>query len=555
MASDVLEWKPTPPQAKFASLPWTIKEAFFGGGVGGGKSDLLLMLPLLLKTSEGKQLYQYPDFKQLFTRRTHAELKKEIVSRSRKYYLPFGATYNGSDMVWTFPRPDQIGSGGRMGNQGAQVQLGHIEHEKDVHKYDGAEYNIFSPDELTHLLEYMYLYIGFTRVRGSNPVLPKIIRGAGMPGGVGHTFVYKRFVKPRESGNVIIIDKKSGLKRFYVHSTFRDNPYLDPEYKNSLEALPEAEKRAKLGDWNAYEGQVFEEFREFHYPGEPENAIHVIEPFEIPSYWPKIVIGDWGYAAMTWIGFGAISPTGRVYLYRELTFRKTKIADWAPIVKHYVDEEEPELIKFCQSAKQDRGQEHTIQEQISTALGRPIELSGNRPGSRISGKMLIHEYLRWKPKPIIPDTEKPIYNEEFAQSLFRLKGEEAYKAYMDRFKEAEEETNLPKLQIFKTANPRHEVPLVVDAIKACVYDKTNVEDIAEFDGDDPVDGLRYFCDTVSSFVHLAVDRMKKAQQQKEIEDLFKATGDWTGFYRNMRHIESERTGIQPVSRYGRKGRR
>lgn len=547
--SDVLEWKPTPPQAKFASLPWTIKEAFFGGGVGGGKSDLLLMLPLLLKTTEGKMLYQYPDFKQLFTRRTHAELKKEIVSRSRKYYLPFGATYNGSDMIWTFPRPDQIGSGGRMGNQGAQIQLGHIEHEKDVHKYDGAEYNIFSPDELTHLIEYMYLYIGFTRVRGSNPVLPKIIRGAGMPGGIGHTFVYKRFVKPAEKGNVIIRDKKSGLKRFYVHSTFRDNPYLDPEYKDSLEALPEAEKRAKLGDWNAYEGQVFEEFREFHYPNEPENAIHVIDEFEIPSYWPRIVIGDWGFAAMTWIGFGAISPTGRVYLYRELVFKRTKIEDWAPEVKHYIDEENPELIQFCQSAKQDRGQEHTIQEQISRALGRPIALSGNSPGSRISGKMMIHEYLRWKPKPIIPESEKPVYNEEFAQSLFRIKGEEAYKAYLDRFKAPEEETNLPKLQIFKSCR------VVIDAIKACVYDKTNVEDIAEFDGDDPVDGLRYFVRAASSFVHLSVDRMKKIQQQQEIERLLQNTGDWTAFYRQMRHMESETSEIGAVSRYGRKGRR
>ena len=72
-----------------------------------------------------------------------------------------------------------------------------------------------------------------------------------------------------------------------------DNPHMSKRYRMSLEALPEAEKRAKLyGDWDAYEGSVFDELRDRSYPDEPGNALHVIEPFDIPAWWPKMVIGQ-----------------------------------------------------------------------------------------------------------------------------------------------------------------------------------------------------------------------------------------------------------------------
>ncbi len=124
MAFESGEWKPTKQQAEFAALPWSIREAFFGGAAGGGKSDLLLILPILL------QLHKNPGFKQLFTRRTFSELKKEIVPRSRTLYRKFGAQWNGSDMAWTFPREDQFGSGRKP--EGAMIFMGHCEHEADV---------------------------------------------------------------------------------------------------------------------------------------------------------------------------------------------------------------------------------------------------------------------------------------------------------------------------------------------------------------------------------------------------------------------------------------
>src|SRR3990172_8062141 len=152
------------------------------------------------------------------------------------------------------------------------------------------EINLYTPDELTSFTEYIYLYIGFTRVRTSDPTLPAIIRCAGMPGGPGHNFFKRRFVTPYPAGGKVIIGK-GGNKRIYIHATLADNPHIDPAYKQSLEALPDAEKKAKLyGDWDSYLGLVFDEFRDKQYPDEPSHALHVIAPFDIPSWWPRLVI-------------------------------------------------------------------------------------------------------------------------------------------------------------------------------------------------------------------------------------------------------------------------
>ena len=409
MSFDKGLWKPNRKQALFLALPTTIKEGFYGGGAGSGKSDVLLVYGLIHRWHEN------PVFKQVFMRRTYPDLKKEIVGRTREIYPKFGATFNKTDMVWTFPRPDQLGSG-LVGNAGAQIFLGHCEEEKNVHNYDSMEISLFTPDELTNSTEYIYLYIAFERNRApKDSGLPSITRGAGMPGGIGHTFVKKRFVDPHPDGGMIIVGR-GGNKRIYIHATLEDNKdNIDPTYSQSLDGRPEAERKAKkFGDWSAYQGLVFDEFRHMKFPDEPDNAIHVVSPFDIPEWWPRLVIGDWGFAAMCYIGFYAISPKKRLYLYRELYWHKTKIEVWGPVVKDFINRENPKSVKFCQSAKQDRGTEHTVQQQIEDALGVSIELSTNSAGSRVATKMLLHEYLRWTPKPVVPPNEMPMYSEEYA---------------------------------------------------------------------------------------------------------------------------------------------
>ena len=192
-----VKWEPNPKQEAFLELPFEIKEALYGGGAGSGKTDVLLMYGIC------HGLHRNPLFKQVYMRRTRPDMKKEVVMRTRELYAPFGATYNGTDMIWTFPRPDQYGSG--MPNSGAQIFLAHCEEEKDVHNFDSMEISLFTPDELTNCTDYIYLYIGFERNRApKGSGLPAIIRAAGMPGGVGHTFVKKRFIDPYPKGGQIV---------------------------------------------------------------------------------------------------------------------------------------------------------------------------------------------------------------------------------------------------------------------------------------------------------------------------------------------------------------
>jgi hypothetical protein len=558
MAFDKNIWKPNPKQEIFLSLPTTIFEGFYGGGNSSGKSDVLLVYGLIHRWHENSR------FKQVFMRRTYPEMKNEIVPRSREIYPRFGATFNKTDMVWTFPRLDQFGGTG-MSNQGAMIFLAHCETEDDVHKYDSMEINLYTPDELTSFTEYIYLYIGFTRVRTSDSTLPAIIRAAGMPGNIGHTFVKKRYVSPCPEGGKIIVGK-GGVKRFYVHSTVADNAHADPNYAARLDGIKnEAERKArKYGDWDAYQGQVFDEFRDRLYPDEPENALHVIPPFDIPTWWPKLVIGDWGFAAMTYIGFYAISPNKRLYLYRELYWLKTKIEIWAPVVKGFIDKENPREVKFCRSVSQERGQEHTIQQQIEAALERPIELSFNSPGSRIAGKMLVHEYLRWEKKPQIPASDIPVYSEEYAMWLLRNKGLEEYKGYLSVFDPPEEETNIPKLQIFKCEESDHEghpncCPVMIDAIRACSYDKKAkegkpAEDVAEFEGDDAYDDLRYAVDSAERYFETAKKEFEIIQKQEKIAQALMNTQDFTAYYRNMRQVESTSKPMQVVRRFNHRRR-
>lgn len=521
------QWKPTIKQTAFLSLPYSILEAFYAGAVGAGKSDVLLLYPII------HRLHENPNFKGLFLRRTFPELKNEIIPRSRAFFRTLGAIYNKQDKVWTFP-------------SGALFFFGHCEDEDDVHHYDSMQPNYVAFDELTSFTKWQYLYITLQRVRtkvGSG--LPAIVRAASNPGNIGHNWVRKRFIDPYPEGQRLITNK-AGITRIFIPATIDDNPHIDPAYRKSLESLPEAEKQAKLyGRWDAYEGSVFDEFRDKQYPDEPENALHVISPFEIPAYWPRIYSIDWGYAApaITYKISGAISPDSRLFCYGEQAFEKKKIAEWGPYVKERIALENPRVIKLCKSGGQDRGQYHTVQGEIENELGMPVQLTNNAPGSRIAGKMLLHEYFRWKTR-YIPTRSPSELDYGKAEWLLRNRGVKEYQSYLDSFKPSLPENNLPKIQIFNNC------PLLINAIKSCVYDKTHTQDVAEFPGDDPYDALRYLADEAERYFTESLREHEQVQRTASLEKELALTGDMNAFYMNARKLEQKSVPIA-LRRYHR----
>src|SRR5437899_719556 len=354
-------WKPTNAQSEFISLPDSVFEALFGGSVGGGKSECLLLLPIV------RQFYKHPSFKGLILRRTYPELEREIIRRSFDYYPQTGATYNTQARSWNWPWR-------------AHMDFGHSEYEDDIRKYDTSQYNYIGFDELTSFSEFQYLYLSSSRCRSSSIDLPAIVRSAATPGGVGHGFVRKRFIEPNKDGRQIIFDKITKQKRIFIPARLQDNPHLmetDPHYLERLELLPDAEKAAKLGDWFKFEGMVFEEFRDKRFPDEPENALHVIPPFKIPEWWPKILAIDWGFAAQTYVIWGAVSPDGRCYTYREYGEKKKKISEWVSDVKELSIGENIVDRVIDPSARQSRGEEKTIFQQVYEELGENLRVADN----------------------------------------------------------------------------------------------------------------------------------------------------------------------------------
>jgi hypothetical protein len=143
--------------------------------------------------------------------------------------------------------------------------------------------------------------------------------------------------------------------------------------------------------------------------------------------------------------------------------------------------------------------------------------------------------------------------------LLRNKGLEDYKSYLKLFDPPEPETNIPKLQIFKCDEAMHEghpncCPVVIDAIRACSYDKPKdnkpAEDVATFEGDDPYDDLRYACDSAERYFVEAAREFEKIQKQEILTEVLQGNRDWTAYYRNMRAVETKPR-MQVVSRFHR----
>lgn len=540
------EWKPTKKQEQFISCPFEVFEALYGGAAGSGKSEILILLPIIYK------FHDHPLFKGLIMRRTFPELEAEIIKRSVEWYPSTGAVYNESKREWRWPR-------------GASIKFGHAEKEQDVRKYDSAQYNYFAPDESTSFTEFQYRFISFSRVRSRSADLPAIVRAATNPGNIGHVYFRDRFVAPFKEGGRIIKDSKTGLLRLFIQATIRDNPHLleaNPQYVQMLENLPEAEKRAKLlGDWYTFTGQVFNEFRVDPLPGEPEIAKHVIESFEIPSWWPRIVGIDWGYEAMTWIGWGAVSPKGQVFIYREYAEKGKKTIDWiADFINATCEKQEErdaiQTIRICHSAAQNRGEPLNILSQVRAAVLEAGMKASVGLGSRgrINKKLNLHEYLRWKPKIDVLAKYGQPFDADLAERIFRMHGTAKYEQYLAMYKESKAEDNLPKLQIFNSCQE------VIKAIPACVYEDRAVngkvsEDVKEFDGDDPYDGVCILLDAVKDYIVEHAVELEKLKKEDDARIQLYNSGDQTAFYRRMEILEKRNTqgfGVRRASRFRRR---
>lgn len=274
-------------------------EVLFGGAAGGGKSYGQLVDALLYAL-------KYSGSRQLILRKTFPELEHSLIFTSLGFYPKGVCKYLSTVRKWMFVN-------------GSVIEFGYCATKTDVLRYQGAEYDVIRFDELTHFTEEQYTYL-ISRIRGVNPY-PKMVKSSTNPGGIGHSWVKRRFIDGFEP-NVVHIDKETGMKRLFIPSFVTDNVFLmeaDKGYVKRLEQLPLNERKALLqGEWDIFDGQVFTEWRNSPLGAKTRRWSHVILPFDIPKEWRRFRAFDFGYSKPFAVAWFAVDNDGRAYNYREL---------------------------------------------------------------------------------------------------------------------------------------------------------------------------------------------------------------------------------------------
>lgn len=185
---------------------------------------------------------------------------------------------------------------------GSSIVLGGFNNESEIDKYLGIEYDGLGLEEATQISKKKYdMLMGSIRTSKPGWRVRKYL--TTNPGGIGHAWFKQKFVVPFRT-------EDQEFTRF-IPSTYKDNPFLSPDYVYYLEQLEGPLGKAwRDGDWDTFEGMAFPQW---------DYERHTCEPFQIPQHWPKWRAVDWGYSAP----FGAYwaardIDTQRIYVYREL---------------------------------------------------------------------------------------------------------------------------------------------------------------------------------------------------------------------------------------------
>ena len=390
------------------------KDVLYGGAAGGGKSYAMLVDPLRYAHKKAHRA--------LILRRSMPELR-EMIDKSRELYpqaFP-GAKFREVEKLWNFP-------------SGAKIEFGFLERDADVYRYQGQAYSWIGFDEITHLpTEFSWNYLA-SRLRTTDPEIKTYLRCTANPGGVGSSWVKKRYIEPEEYNKSFV--GTDGLTRKFIPAKLADNPYLseDGVYEQMLNSLPPIQRRQLLeGNWDVAEGAAFVEF---------DPDAHIITPFEIPLSWERVKGIDYGYASESCCLWGTIDMNdGTLIIYRELYKKGLTGEELGSIITDMEMVDPFSVNGVLDTAAWART--GTTGPTVGEALIKAGHKLRRADKNRIQGKIQIHEYLKVR------------------------------------------ESGRPKLQIFNTC------PNLIRELQSIPLSKTNPEDVDTHASDHAYDALRY----------------------------------------------------------------
>lgn len=380
-------WTPRS-KAQSDALDCTADILLFGGAAGSLKSETMLM--------DAVKERENPRLRAILFRRSFPELEKSLIRRSRELYAEMDGRYNEQKKTWKFP-------------SGATLEFGYCDSEKDIYRYQGAEYSFIGFDESTHFTEFPIRYM-LSRLRSTEPSLRLRVRLASNPGNVGHNThkhifhgpvcTHCRITSESRQPNVIYKDavwpsdqRPIRKSTCFIPGRVVDHDLLGADYLDSLESLPGAFRKALLdGCWDVYEGQYFDIWQ-------PDRMVVKRQQIRTEPWWPHWVGADYGFNVSQAVAYlfckapvTTECPSGRVYILEEYSARHQKAADFArSLVERFTaNERRVHAWYLSPDAWNQRGDDHCLADQMRTASGITFEPASN---DRIGGAHLLYSKL------------------------------------------------------------------------------------------------------------------------------------------------------------------
>jgi phage terminase large subunit len=202
---------------------------------------------------------------------------------------------------------------------GSRIILGHFHDERDIDAYLGLEYDVIGVEEATTLSAAKYTAITSCNRTSRDDWRPRMYATTN-PGGVGHAWFKARFVQPWR-------DRCETDTRF-IPATVGDNPFINAEYRQTLEGLTGWLRRAWLeGDWDISAGQFFTTWR---------HEVHVRSREILPSWYTWLAM-DYGWTHYNVIYLLAQDGDGNVYVVDEHAERRWLVPRHAEAVKDMLE--------------------------------------------------------------------------------------------------------------------------------------------------------------------------------------------------------------------------
>ena len=409
---------------------YVVHEMFLGGDRGGGKTGSILADYLLnvLEHRDPDDVRKilpgpYRPWKGILFRRTFAEFETLIERSKEVFYGILGdrkqggrAHFQEGELKWQFYD--------ERGNEYHDVylQFFHMEHDNDVDRWIGTEWQWVGYDELPQWASPKPYLKMFASMRAAKPGIPIRVRSTGNPGGPGIGWIKERFQIPdgskevvaRRSGVPIITkDPRTGreLVRMFLLALRQENltlrrndPYYEARLAASVEGDPELEKAWIHADFSSLFGAYFKIF----------NAdVHCVDPQDVfpggvvPAHWKVQGYLDYGENAPTAFGlmasdeFGTHIQVAEYYNAGEYaSYHAGAIRD---LIKNcpYTQGRTPTVVWgdsqmwYTRANAQAAALDRTVADIFKREAGLHLIPSAKGPGSRVRGWRWIKDLLAW----------------------------------------------------------------------------------------------------------------------------------------------------------------